>query len=44
MDVDEAIQLVKMCISEVRKRVLVQQFKYTVKIVDKDGIRVLDVE
>eukprot|EP00188_Purpureofilum_apyrenoidigerum_P005342 Plantae.Rhodophyta-Purpureofilum_apyrenoidigerum.ctg6877.p2 GENE.Plantae.Rhodophyta-Purpureofilum_apyrenoidigerum.ctg6877~~Plantae.Rhodophyta-Purpureofilum_apyrenoidigerum.ctg6877.p2 ORF type:complete len:199 (-),score=44.00 Plantae.Rhodophyta-Purpureofilum_apyrenoidigerum.ctg6877:687-1283(-) len=44
MSLEEAKELCKMCIAEVRKRVIVQQFKYTVKVIDKDGVRLIDLE
>ena len=42
MDLDAAIDVAKYCINELRTRFLVSQGTYTFKVVDKDGIRVLD--
>ena len=41
MTPEEALQLVYKCISEIQLRFLVQQPKFMIKIVDKEGIRVI---
>lgn len=42
MSLDEAIDLLKRCISEVRERFLVQMPRFKLHVIDKDGIRHLD--
>lgn len=43
MTFDEGIELVKKCIFELHTRFLISQPKFYIKIVDKDGIRVIDI-
>lgn len=44
MEFDEAIQLVNKCIAEIQMRFLVQQPKFMIKVVDKEGVRVVSQE
>jgi len=41
MNVDEVLDLVDQCIAEVKTRLVVAPASYLIKIVDKDGVRVL---
>ncbi|CAN8001193.1 unnamed protein product, partial [Ixodes hexagonus] len=41
LDIEEAVDLLKKCVSEVQKRFLVNLPAFKVQVVDKDGIRTL---
>jgi 20S proteasome subunit beta 4 len=40
---EEGIETLKRCIQEVSKRLIVSPEKYKIKIVDKDGVRDVDL-
>jgi 20S proteasome subunit beta 4 len=40
---EEGIETLKRCIDEVAKRLVVSPGKYKVKIVDKDGVREIEI-
>eukprot|EP01092_Planopodium_desertum_P015529 TRINITY_DN8258_c0_g2_i1.p1 TRINITY_DN8258_c0_g2~~TRINITY_DN8258_c0_g2_i1.p1 ORF type:complete len:172 (+),score=40.24 TRINITY_DN8258_c0_g2_i1:70-516(+) len=42
MKLDAAVKLIKVCIAEVQKRFVLQQPKFMIKVVDKEGARVLE--
>eukprot|EP00170_Pyropia_yezoensis_P003034 contig_12746_g3041 len=42
MSVDEALVVLKKCIKEVQTRMIISQPKFTIKLVGKDGIQVLE--
>jgi 20S proteasome subunit beta 4 len=39
---EEAVNIIQMCVNELKVRFLINQSTFKLKIVDKDGIRVLD--
>ena len=43
MNEDEGLQLVKLCIDQLQKRYVIKTSAFIVKIVDKDGIRQIDL-
>eukprot|EP00483_Globobulimina_turgida_P012063 UN12085 len=43
MDLDDGLQLVEMCINQLSKRYVIKTSAFIVKIVDKDGIRQIDL-
>lgn len=43
MTLPEALELVQMCLKELRIRFMINQSKFTVKVVDASGIRKLDI-
>ena len=43
MTVEEGIEVIKKCIHELDTRFMIAQPKFFIKIVDKDGIRLLDI-
>lgn len=42
LDVDSALIVLRKCIAEVQKRLVINQPRFAIKIVDKDGVRVID--
>lgn len=42
MSLEEALKLIQMCVDELKVRFLINQATFKIKVVDKDGIRVLD--
>jgi len=42
MSVEESLKLIQMCIDEVRRRFIVKPPTFIIKMIDKDGVRVLD--
>eukprot|EP00937_MAST-01D_sp_MAST-1D-sp2_P002447 g2447.t1 len=42
MKLEEAREVVSKCIAELEKRFLISQPKFVIKVVDKDGVRVVD--
>ena len=42
LTLDEGVQIVKYCINEMHTRFLANQGKYAIKVVTKEGIRVLE--
>lgn len=42
LTVDEAYDILKKCIKEIQKRLIVNLANFKVKVVDKDGVRILD--
>ena len=42
MDIDAALVVLRKCIAEVQKRLLISQPHFAVKVVDKNGIRIID--
>lgn len=42
-DLDEGLAVLKRCIDEVSKRLVVSPGKYKVKVVDKDGVREVEI-
>lgn len=43
MELPEAIQLLKNCISELRTRFIINQSRFLFKVVDANGVRVIEV-
>jgi len=43
MNQEEAIALIRSCIHQIHTRFLINQANFVAKIVDKDGIRVIDL-
>lgn len=43
MELHEAIELVKMCIGELKTRFIINQDKFTFKVVDASGVRNIEV-
>ena len=43
MDLDEGLKLVKLCIDQLQKRYVIKTSAFIIKIVDKDGIRQIDL-
>lgn len=41
MGVDEGVGVVRRCIAEVQKRLVINQPRFVIKVVDKDGVRVI---
>ena len=41
LTLDEAVKIIQMCIDELKTRFLINQANFKVKVVDKDGVRVL---
>mmetsp|Transcript_4708 Transcript_4708/g.6980 ORF Transcript_4708/g.6980 Transcript_4708/m.6980 type:complete len:202 (+) Transcript_4708:62-667(+) len=41
---DEGLSIVKACINEIQKRLILNSSNFTVKVVDKDGIHVVDMK
>lgn len=42
MTVDDALIVIRKCINEVQKRLVINQPRFAIKIVDKDGVRIID--
>ena len=42
MSLEEALQLVEMCIAEVKQRLVVAPPKFLIKVVDKNGTRTVE--
>ena len=43
MNLDEGLELVKLCIDQLQKRYVIKTSAFIIKIVDKDGIRQIDL-
>ena len=43
LNLDEAIEVVKKCLHELRTRFMISQPIFVIKVVDKDGTRVLEI-
>jgi 20S proteasome subunit beta 4 len=43
LTMDEAVALLKRCIAEVQKRLLVQLPTFKTRVIDKDGVRVIEI-
>ena len=43
MSLEEALDVLRKCVHEVQTRFLANQPKFKVKVVDKDGVRVVDL-
>ena len=41
MSLEEGLKLLDMCLAELKKRFIINMSTFSVKVVDKDGIRVL---
>lgn len=39
MNLEEAIELLKMCMEELKTRFIVNLKEYAIKVIDKDGVR-----
>lgn len=44
LSVDAAKELLKKCLRELKVRFIVNFPKFTVKLIDKDGVRVIDLD
>lgn len=43
MSVEEAVDVVKKCIAELKTRFLIAQPNFMVKVVDANGVRIIDL-
>jgi 20S proteasome subunit beta 4 len=43
MTIEEGVDVIKKCIAELKTRFLISQPNFMVKVVDADGVRVLDL-
>ena len=44
MTIEDGIRACQLCIKELKTRFIINQHGYTAKVVDKDGIRILNLE
>lgn len=42
MPVEDAIAVVRKCIAEVKQRLVINQPRFAIKVVSKDGIKIID--
>ncbi len=42
MEVSEAVDVVRKCIAEVQQRLVINQPRFSIKVVGKDGVTVID--
>ncbi len=42
LELEQALDVVRKCINEVQKRLVINQPRFAIKVVDKDGVRIID--
>lgn len=42
MTIEEGVDVIRKCIAEIQKRLVINQPRFAIKVVSKDGIKIID--